>query len=1256
MNIFNVQGSDIKLLNDEDLRTLIGKLAEADLKQKGRAIAGLHYSGDQNAKDGGLDVYVETHGNEDDDSFIPRNMTGFQVKLPDMHPSAIKNEMSPDGKLRDSIKDIVKNKGAYIIVSSKSNVSYSALKKRLEAMKKEIAELDNYLCAKVDFYDCNKIAMWVGQYPEITLWFHDRIGKRTNGWRSCQDWSNTPHPQNETFFMDDALCMYKGGSPEEKFTVLNGINRIRLDLLKEKSCVRLAGLSGTGKTRLLYALFDTEIGENHLDKNKVIYCDLGGNPEPTALQMVERLFIENQDVILAVDNCSPEEHQAIKNICIKEGSLIKLITVEYDMREDSSENTFEYYLEPSSKESIKKVLRSHKNYLSENDIQLIADFSDGNYRVALALASTVDKGQELTGLNDEALFKRLFYQRNDENEKLLRVAETIALVYSFDSEFGSEEFAFLAELAEIEQRQFYRLIADLEKRGLVQTRGKWKALLPHAIANRLAKMALINIPEVILEEKFSVFHGRRIQSSFFHRLSYLHDSRIAISIVEKQLTSLINDTSTLNPYNSFWSISEYWAPVSPDMYLEFTEKILCDYGAEGLDKFYDFNCIRWIKDIADEIQYFGKALGVLTKIACSPSRKRKEAADAIRSIFGFRGGSVEINIEAKISIINELIDSSDLLKQDLSKRLISVMLCFYNGNDRHDRIFGAHRRNYRTNITVEECMQYCEATLDFVINLILQNNSAEFKRILAEQQRCFFNKHCIDIYIKKIEVMLCDTDFAEGWAPCLEFLQHCQENTEEDVIMKVKQLFEILKPHSLIQQIRAVVFSLAWKLGDYRLHLEGNSVGDNDESYLKDLGKELVNDLEVFEYILPELFQSSSSNCIVLGKGIAESAKNRSEIWQRLFQGYKCIQGYKEINILLGFIGGLAVIKNILCEQILDELCSDLEFQEWFIDLQMRATRSDQALERILKIISLGKFNERQCDLLALKHDFFPLEDSSFFEILNAISKQSNTIIILVHMLVYRMYSLMHDGIDYGEIADYAMDFIAIVSFDKIFEDYDFGKDEIASMVKLCLDTNRDYNNQIGVILQKTYSYIKDNYSSYKLEGMLQLLVKTHPRLLLDIFLPDSVELDEAVKECLKRRNHSSVTIMQSIPNEELGNWANKNPTIRYVKLAHLINLYENIEGKIQWTSFALQILNKSEKQQEIIKIYFDRFAKPGATIGSISESMRSKIPLYEYLLNMYDGKLEEWLLGQLEEYLKYIDELAEQEKKHEKQRVERFE
>jgi len=71
--MFEITGGDIAALNDEDLRALVGRLCEAELCSRDLSTAAVTWSGNQTAKDGGLDVRVALPAGTDIDGFIPKS-------------------------------------------------------------------------------------------------------------------------------------------------------------------------------------------------------------------------------------------------------------------------------------------------------------------------------------------------------------------------------------------------------------------------------------------------------------------------------------------------------------------------------------------------------------------------------------------------------------------------------------------------------------------------------------------------------------------------------------------------------------------------------------------------------------------------------------------------------------------------------------------------------------------------------------------------------------------------------------------------------------------------------------------------------------------------------------------------------------------------------------------------------------------------------------------------------------------------------
>lgn len=478
--VFTITPGDIQKLNDEQSRELVARLCKAELKNRNISQDAVTWGGDQRAKDGGVDVRVNIDPIIGIDGYIKSDRSVFQVKAEKFIPSKIPAEMAPSGILRSAIKELAKNNGSYIIVSTRDDLSDSSLSNRIEAMKECLSKYDE-LSGKVilDFYDCRKISDWVEQHPAIVIWIKHIIGKPLIGWKPYSPWAYQESDLQTEYLVDDRVKVFLPNA-DEGIDVTSAINRLRSDLSKNIS-VRIVGLSGVGKTRLVQALFDTRVctGSPPLDIGNVIYTDLSDNPIPQPQAMVESLASDGSDCIVVIDNCGADVHQRLTELVKHSGSKLRLVTIEYDIRDDLPEGTVCYRLEGSSDDVIKQILKRRFNVLSDSDIVKIAELSDGNARVAFALASTTETTGELARLRNSELFKRLFQQKHAENDNLLQCAKVASLLYSFDGEETScdSELVILALLAEVSVTTFTRNITELKQRGLVQSRGKWRAVL-----------------------------------------------------------------------------------------------------------------------------------------------------------------------------------------------------------------------------------------------------------------------------------------------------------------------------------------------------------------------------------------------------------------------------------------------------------------------------------------------------------------------------------------------------------------------------------------------------------------------------------------------------------------------------------------------------------------------------------------------------------------------------------------------------------
>lgn len=259
-DIFDITEKEIQELYDSDLRTLIGLLCEAELERNNLPVTAAKWGGNQRAADGGLDVYVDLENPTEKIGEIPRWKTGIQVKQEKMPRNKIIKEMCPKGIPRPVFTKLASNNGAYLIACGKESTSPPMRKDRLEAMHEACKTVPGIKNLKLDFFDSSNIKSWTHKHPSLVLWVKTKLGSNSSGWQPHDNWSECSDGIDGEFILDDSSKIYDDRSKDtDGLSAEDGLNRIRALLREERSCIRLAGLSGVGKTRFAQALYDERI-------------------------------------------------------------------------------------------------------------------------------------------------------------------------------------------------------------------------------------------------------------------------------------------------------------------------------------------------------------------------------------------------------------------------------------------------------------------------------------------------------------------------------------------------------------------------------------------------------------------------------------------------------------------------------------------------------------------------------------------------------------------------------------------------------------------------------------------------------------------------------------------------------------------------------------------------------------------------------------------------------------------------------------
>jgi hypothetical protein len=472
---FKVESADIGQLSDIQLTQLLKELLHAEAYKFQIAQRAVEVALNIRVGDGGEDGRISWDGGPDQTDFIPNRITMFQNKATEMAAGGYANEIMTMARpghpsvLKPKVEEVLDQNGTYIIFTTQElnkdqkDDRIAAIRAKLKDQGKVYADM-----CFVMIYDAAQIAGWTNQFVSTVVVVQQWVGRPVErGLKTYTLWSEHEDLSRMPF------CLV--GSRENIITTLTN------EISKPKSCFRIIGLSGLGKTRTAFHIFDN----NESIRNLVVYIDANHAPNIDAL--VADWVGLGLSVILVVDNCEYRLHERLAKEVRREGSQISLLSLDYNLDSVSS-STICFRLDPMTGDELLQLLSPiYKHQLP--DLDRVVSFAQGFPQMAVLLAEArlVDDPR-IGELTEDDLANKLLWKHNeDENKGYLKILQACSLFDVFGIEKEVEpQLEYIASIVGIDIDTVYECVQEYSKRGLIDRRGRFGQVVPKPLAIRLA--------------------------------------------------------------------------------------------------------------------------------------------------------------------------------------------------------------------------------------------------------------------------------------------------------------------------------------------------------------------------------------------------------------------------------------------------------------------------------------------------------------------------------------------------------------------------------------------------------------------------------------------------------------------------------------------------------------------------------------------------------------------------------------------------
>lgn len=472
---FEITGAHISALGDRFLVALVRRLLSAETSKNGIPPDHIHVASNITAADGGEDARVTWSGGPKRTNYLPSRDCLIQIKAAAISPArAAKDVLTTVGDVEPAIRDVLESGGYYLMLCNRSYTRKAVMDRQAAVIAAIQSKATKFKAGQVAFRDADQIASWVNEHPHVATWVLEQTqpGMAT----TLHTWSHWAgrHEYRHSFVPDERLAKIR--------------ESVRVAVDREREVVRIVGLSGLGKSRLvLEALIDDDSAVSASDI--VLYGVETEIGSPQVKGAVQRLADLGQRAVIVIDRCSEETHTDLAAMVRRSNSKLSLITIDHEVP-PGPPHPGTVLLERAIDKVVEEVVRGISPGLAPEDVRRLVSFAAGFPQMAVLASEVWASGANLTGVTKDYLVDKVVVGRHATSpSRLLQTAKLLSVfgMVGFREEF-EEELDQIAQLAsDLNTTELRVGINDLLRRRILQPRGRFATLQPRPIAHSLAE-------------------------------------------------------------------------------------------------------------------------------------------------------------------------------------------------------------------------------------------------------------------------------------------------------------------------------------------------------------------------------------------------------------------------------------------------------------------------------------------------------------------------------------------------------------------------------------------------------------------------------------------------------------------------------------------------------------------------------------------------------------------------------------------------
>ena len=908
---FEISADDLRSLSGAQFAELLRRLLHAEALTNGLPEDGIHVASNITAPDGGEDARIEWEGGVGRTSFLPSRLCQFQMKAGPITPAKAGREVTRRGEVKPMIRSVIEAGSNYIMLSS-----HPYVRKEIEARERKIRDAmrgsgHSIKDDQVEFRSGEQIAAWVNSQPSIALWLLERVRPGSVGTFTTYDgWRR--HQENlAVSFANDARL------PELK-------ERIRACATVPGNTLRVVGLSGVGKSRLVFEAFGGEAEET-----LVMYAVESESPAGAVQSTVNRLADSQRRAVVVVDECDVKSHRQFMGMVSRLGSRLSLVTIDDELpRNVSDDATVE--VSDSPVEVVESIVEALLPGIPNDDKRRLIRFAKGFPEIAVRIAGIWGKGVPIAHSTYDLVDSFVFGNSQLDRDLLLKSAQLV-------SAFGlvgwkppiDTQITEIAVLDSVLTKPKLRQgITDLLNRGIIRARGRYVSLQPKPIAMNLAERQWQEWDTDQWDEALAGLTNRDLKVFAARQLAMINTTDVAKDVAKHvcRLSGPLNSYKSLSSAGHAEVVSSL-AEIDRDAVATLIEHVTSMVGdLEKVTGDVRRNLVVAAEKIAFHPDSFDSGADLLLELAAHENESwANNATRTFNGLFTLYLGGTAADATARLRYLDHAIGAADdarlkILVAALSAGVRLRHFTRMSGVESHGSLEALTSWQPRTN---EDILKYTSGFIARLADLGIKDG--EVGTLAREELGGHFRALVNSGFIDSIEEVT--TRFIEEVGYWPEGLRGANsalkygDDLPDDLRKRVENMALALQSTGLESRVDLLVTKGITLQRDETDRTDFTAQHRADVRAVSDLFNELNANVDVMRSCLPSLVRGTQHMAYEFGRSLGESSDDPLEWLQAIIEPMKETEP-QEVNhdLLVGYLKGLhaehpsevAMIKKLL--------------------------------------------------------------------------------------------------------------------------------------------------------------------------------------------------------------------------------------------------------------------------------------------------------------------------------------------------------